>query len=295
MSIVYRNFTPDQLQAQYSARAAVPGHPAIFKRWQERSEIYRSQAKQLLDIPYGESAREKLDLFLPDRENPPVLLFIHGGYWQAMDKSFFSFLARELVAEGIAVAIINYDLCPDVTLDTIAEQARRATAWLWSHADDYGLDRGRLHLCGHSAGGQLTAMLMTARWQEIAGGLPDNLVKSGLSISGLFDLEPLVHTAINNALGLDLESARRNSPIYLAPVTSAPLVLAVGGEESSEFQRQSREFAECWSIKGVETSVLELPGLNHFTMVEQLATPGSAILDQALKLVSGQDVDSTPA
>ncbi|WP_078486176.1 alpha/beta hydrolase [Solemya velesiana gill symbiont] len=130
MGIVYHDFTPEQLQTQHSARAAVPEHPQIFQRWQAWSEQYRKQARCLLDIPYGSSERERLDLFLPEEENAPVQLFIHGGYWQAMNKSFFSFLARELVSKGVAVAVINYDLCPSVTLDTIVEQAHRATVWI---------------------------------------------------------------------------------------------------------------------------------------------------------------------
>ncbi|WP_078486177.1 hypothetical protein [Solemya velesiana gill symbiont] len=130
-------------------------------------------------------------------------------------------------------------------------------------------------------------MLMATHWNEFAASIPSDLVKSGLSISGLFELEPLVHTAINGPLGLDLESARSNSPLLMDPATMAPLVLAVGGNESEEFHRQSRELMEAWGRKGVQTSLLELSGLNHFTMVEQLADPESLLFQQAMKLVSG--------
>ncbi|MES9936574.1 MAG: alpha/beta hydrolase [Sedimenticola sp.] len=288
MAGVYRNFTPEQLQAQYSARAAVPEHPQIFDRWQESSARYRAQARCTLDLAYGSSPREKLDLFLPERDNAPILLFIHGGYWQAMDKGFFSFLASPLVDHGVAVAIMNYDLCPDVTLDTIARQARGAVAWLWAEGKGHGLDRDRLHVAGHSAGGQLTAMMMATRWNELPGDIPADVITSGLSISGLFELEPLIHTAINEPLGLDLESARRNSPLLMEPATHAPLVLAVGGSESEEFHRQSRALSQAWGARGVPTSMLEVPGLNHFTMVEQLAEPGSLLLDRAMMLLTRQ-------
>jgi arylformamidase len=285
MQTVYRGLTPDQLQSQYSARAAVPEHPQIFQRWKERSAGFRVSSPCELDLPYGDSCSEKLDLFFPAVEKPPLLIFIHGGYWQAMERSDFGFLATELVARGVAVAIPGYDLCPAVTLDQIAGQMRRALLWLSRNALDCGVDAGRIHLCGHSAGGQLIATLLATEWAKLAPEFDSASLRCGLSISGLFDLEPLIHTAINDALGLDSESARRNSPMFARPRCRVPLLMAVGGEESSEFHRQSREFAEVWSRQGVPAGYQSLDGLNHFTMLEQLALPESLLLRRLLDLM----------
>lgn len=282
---VYKGFTAEQLQTQYSARAAVPEHPLIFERWQARSAAFRAGAKGALDLSYGEGARETLDLFFPRSSNAPVMLFIHGGYWQAMDKGFFSFLAGELVSRGAAVAVMNYGLCPAVSMDRIVEQSRMALEWLWVNAGHHGLDPGRIHLCGHSAGGHLSAMLMATDWPTLAPGMPQGVVKSALAVSGIFDLQPLVHTAINDALGLDIESARRNSPALLEPRSRAPFVLAVGGEESAEFHRQSGEFQAAWSAKGVPMTFVDVPGMNHFTMIEQLAVPDSLLFRHASRLM----------
>jgi arylformamidase len=282
MKTVYRGLTPDQLQSQYSARAAVPEHPQIFQRWRELSAEFRAASLCELDLPYGDSPRERIDLFMPAAEKPPLLIFIHGGYWQAMDKSDFSFIARELIAHGAAVAIPGYDRCPEVTLERIAEQMRRALLWLSGKAPEFGVDTEQVHLCGHSAGGQLITLLLATDWAKVEPGFDSASLGSGLSISGLFNLEPLIHTMINDALGLDPESARRNSPMWLSPCCRVPLLLAVGGDESKEFHRQSQEFAEAWSGQGVPARYQAFAGLNHFTMVEQLAQPESLLLRQLL-------------
>lgn len=285
MTSVYRGYTPDQLQSQYSARAAVPEHPLIFRHWRELSAAYRASANCRLDLRYGNSPGEKLDLFIPAVNQPPLLIFIHGGYWQAMGKSDFSFIAGELVAQGVAVAIPGYDLCPAVAMDQIVRQIRRALLWLTRNAAAYGVDTGRIHLCGHSAGGQLIAMLLAVEWEGIEPGFESADLRSGLAISGLFDLEPLIHTAINDALGLDIESARCNSPILAQPRCKVPLLLAVGGDESAEFHRQSRTFARVWGGLGVPVRYQALEGLNHFTLVEQLARPESMLLRLLLDLI----------
>jgi arylformamidase len=275
----YRNYTAEQLDALYSARAAVPEHPQIFQHWRERSERYRRSGVALLELRYGESERQCIDLFKPPHANPPLLVFFHGGYWQAMGKSDFSFLARELNAAGIAVAIPGYDLCPAVTLGQIVRQAESALSWLVNKSAVLGMDVRRVHLCGHSAGGQLIAMLLAA------GGRDEwdaRVIRSALSISGIFDLEPLVHTGINAALGLDIDAARALSPILLEPACRPPMLLAVGEAESSEFHRQSRSFARRWQAEGVDASYLALAGCNHFTALEQLADRESGLFRHAL-------------
>jgi len=280
---------PAWREAQYNARAAVPEHPAIFARWAERSAAARAEAGRRVrpDLAYGDGPNETLDLFLPDRTGAPLHVFLHGGYWQALDKKDFGFVAPPLVAEGIAVAVVNYALCPAVRVGDIVNQVRRALAWLWREGEGLGFDRDRIHLSGHSAGGQLVAMMMATDWPRRAPDLPADLVKSGLSISGVFELEPLIGTSINAKLGLDAEEARAVSPMGLTPATGAPLVLAVGGEESAEFHRQSAAFGAHWSALGTPVRWVPLPGRNHMTACEALAEAGHPLFRAAVELALG--------
>ncbi len=278
---VYKEYTAAELATQYNNRAMVPEHPQIFARWQSHIQAFRTQAHSRLDLAYGVAERETLDLFLCDQANAPLHLFIHGGYWQAMDKNYFSFLAQALIQKGVNVAIINYGLCPAVSLDHIIEQLRQACIWLWRYAAECGCDRNRLQISGHSAGGHLCAMLMATDWPKRATDLPSDLIKSGIAISGLFDLEPLCYTPINQALSLDVDTARRNSPMFLMPATTGPLLLAIGGLESSEYHRQSQDLAARWHTLTVEIC----PGLNHFTVVEELVNVNSILFNKILGLL----------
>ncbi len=267
---VYRHYSAAELQVQYSARAAVPEHPQIFQQWREQSERFRSETRCELNISYGEGNRQKLDLFLTDQTNVPLLIFLHGGYWQAMDKSDFSFISSEMIKFGAAVAVVNYDLCPAVSLKAIIAQIQQAIQWLWKHAGQYHIDVERLHLCGHSAGGHLAAMTLTSDWLEEDSIPPAGLIKSVTAMSGLFELEPLIYTPINDALKLDQKSARESSPVLLYPKMKPPFRLFVGSLESDEFHRQSRDLQNAWSHEGVDISYQNLPGLHHFSLVEQL-------------------------
>ena len=268
--IVFKGYTAQQLDDQYNARAAVPGYEAIFYEWKTRSEDYRRRSKCELDVPYGAGADERMDLFLPDRADAPVHVFIHGGYWRAMDKSDFSFPAEGLVNRGALVAVVNYGLCPAVTMDDITHQMRTACQWLFRNCGAYKGDPGSINVSGHSAGGQQAAMLMATDWPSFSPDLPADLIKSGVPVSGLFDLEPMRHLPLNEDLMLDEHSTHRNSPIFLNPVTEAPLTIVVGGDESEEFHRQSTHFNKTWRERGARTRYLELPGRNHFTVIDQM-------------------------
>ena len=273
------------LESHYNVRAAVPEHPAIFATWRARSEDYRARAEARLDLSYGPSPAETLDLFPASEPGAPLHMFIHGGYWQALDKSDFSFIAEPLVAAGVTVAVVNYALCPSVTLDDIVGQVRRAAAWLYGNAREVGGDPRRLQVSGHSAGGHLTAMLMATDWAKVSPALPRNLVHSGVAVSGLFDLEPLRATTINDKVGMDAATAQRNSPLFMAPATTAPLVLAVGALEGPGFMSQSDRLAETWGQRGVPVERIDLPGCHHLAAVERLAAPGDALLEATLRLI----------
>lgn len=261
------------LEAEYNNRARVPEHPAIIAGWREAAAAFRASHQHAESaLRYGPSPRQTLDVFWPDASRAaPLVLFIHGGYWQALDPSYFSHLAGAANANGLAFALCGYDLCPQVSLADIVEQVRAAALYLWRR------HRRPLVASGHSAGGHLTACLLATAWRQYAPDAPETLVPSGLSISGLFDLAPLVATSVNHALRLDAEAARRLSPLHWPLPGPRVLEAWVGAGESAEYLRQSRAVAETWNARGAETCYRELPGANHFTVLEPLSDPTSEI------------------
>ncbi|OHC83586.1 MAG: hypothetical protein A3G73_10630 [Rhodospirillales bacterium RIFCSPLOWO2_12_FULL_67_15] len=281
---LYRGYDAHQLEAEYNARASIPDHPLIFARWAAQSAAARKRAFARLDVAYGDGPMEKMDLFHPPRVAAPVVLFIHGGYWRSLDKNDFSDKVSALTDAGAAVAAVNYSLCPSVTIGEIVDEMRRAVIWLWRNAQTFGGDPYRIQIVGHSAGGHLAAMLLATHWQDLGSDLPRCPIQSALGISGLFDLEPLVHTSINAELRLTVEAAKALSPYYMRPVCRAPLALAWGGNESDEFKRQSRDFAERWRDLGAQVRLLEIPGRNHLTVVEDLGRGESELVQLALEL-----------
>ena len=271
--------------AQYNARAMIPDHAAIFLRWKNRSIQARAQLPRHLDISYGTSAAEKLDIFPAAGKSEALLVFIHGGYWRSLDKSDFSFLAREFNRRAVTVALPNYALCPKVGIEDIVKQNLLAVAWLWHYGARYGVNPGRMYIAGHSAGGHLTAMMLAARWNTYMPELPYNLIKGGLAISGIYDLEPLLQAPfVNRDLKLDQVQARRLSPVAIPPATTAPLYTAVGGDESDEFKRQNALIARSWRY--AFAGDIPMPGRNHLTVVEELANPASALFKGAMAMMT---------
>ena len=262
---LYRDYDRAGLDAQYFLRARVPEHPEYFRRWAEDSAAVRRTRPCQLDIPYD---GERLDLFPAERRPAPCLLFIHGGYWQALDKSDFSFLVPAFQDAGVAVAVVNYTLAPKAGMDEIVRQNRAAVAWLQRNAREYGLDPARIHVAGHSAGGHLTAMVLATDWS--AFGLDRNPVRGACAISGLYDLEPIRLCYLNDVLGLDALGAERNSPIHHLPKQSPPLILSVGTGETDEFLRQQEAFAAAWRGAGLALEVADQPGDHHFAVVGRL-------------------------
>ena len=270
---------------QYNARAMIPDHAQIFERGRKRSEEARASLPGRLDIPYGRSPAEKLDIFPAEGRSEALLVFIHGGYWRSRDKSDFSYLAPAFNRRGVTLALPNYGLCPKVGIEDIVKQNLLAVAWLWHYGARYGVNPGRLYVAGHSAGGHLAAMMLAARWNTYMPELPYNLVKGGLAISGIYDLEPLVHAPfVNQDLKLDQALARRLSPVYIPPATTAPLFTAVGGEESEEFKRQNALIARTWRY--AFAGDIPMPGCNHLTVLERLADPNSALFQGAMDMMT---------
>jgi arylformamidase len=264
-------------QAEYDNRARVPEHPGIITGWARDAAAFRAAWKTAdLGLAYGPGERERLDLFRPEAgPGWPLALFIHGGYWQALDRSFCSHMARGLLAHGVAVAIPSYDLCPAVPLARIVVQMQAAAAFLFRR------HHRRILAIGHSAGGHLAAMLMATQWPALDATLPPDLVPAGLPISGVFELEPLLPTSIATPLGLTPTEARRLSPRHLPPPAGAVLHAVAGGAESGEFLRQTRDFATAWG--GTWEAV---PAANHFTVLNPLAEPGHPLVGRAAAMAA---------
>jgi arylformamidase len=272
------------LSQLYNNRELVPEHPQFLARWAESSARARSTMSCSLDRRYGEQPGETIDIFPARKGDGTCMMFIHGGYWRALDKKDFSFLAPAWVDAGVSLAIVNYDLCPRVTMDEIVRQMLRASRWLWLHAEDYGMDQDRLYVAGHSAGGHLTAMLMAAIWPAFDHALPKDLWKGGLAISGLYDLRPIREVDwLNGDLRLDEATALKLSPAFLPPATRAPVMTSVGGDESREFLRQNALLGSRW--RGVFAGDIAMPGTNHFSVIDGLAEQRSALFAGARRLM----------
>lgn len=265
-----------RLDAQYNLRAAVPEHLTYFARYESESAALRARWPGRLDLAYGATPRQAIDLFLPRTQPAPLLVFIHGGYWQSRDRKDFSFVAGPLLERGASVALIGYDLAPSVRMDTIVAQIRAGLAWLYRHAPEHGCDPGRLHLAGHSAGGHLVAMALATDWRDF--GLPEDLIKSACPISGIFDLEPIRRCYLNDVVGLDEDEARRNSPLHLPLHGRCPVMVAVGEAETQAFLDQSRAFAERLERDGWPCELLVQPGVDHFAIIMGMKEPQTPLV-----------------
>jgi arylformamidase len=274
----------DFYSREYNNRALVPEHPQILARWAEASARARSTMTCYLDRRYGDAPGETLDVFPARKGDGSCMLFVHGGYWRSLDKRDCSFLAPAWVDAGVSLAVVNYDLCPAVTIEEIVRQLLRASRWLYLHAEEYGMDPDRLYVSGHSAGAQLAAMMMCARWTVYDERLPKDLYKGALGISGVYDLRPLLGVDwLQPDLRLDEASALKVSPALLAPATRAPMMTCVGGRESSEFKRQNALIGERW--RAAFAGDLPMPGANHFTVLDGLVDRSSALFSGTLRMM----------
>ena len=274
----------DFLAREYNNRELFPDHARHFARWTETSARARERMSCDLGCAYGAAPGETLDIFRARKGDGSALVFIHGGYWRSLDKRDFSFLAPAWVDAGVSLVVVNYDLCPRTSIEGIVRQMLAASAWLYRNAGRYGMDEDRLYVSGHSAGGHLAAMMLAALWPVLDHGLPRDLYKGALAVSGIYDLRPLEHVGwLNGDLRLDEASALKVSPAFLPPATRAPLALAVGGLESSEFKRQNALLAGRW--KRVLAEDVPMPGTDHFTVIDALGEPQSALFAATRRLM----------
>jgi arylformamidase len=270
-------------EAEYNNRARVPEHAEIFARWIREGEDYRVETLKAgraeLGLSYGDTPRQTVDLFFSAAdETAPLAIFVHGGWWRSLDASMFSQMARGLNTNGVTVAVAGYDLCPNVAIADIIEQIRRACIFMWQR-----YNRPML-LVGHSAGGHLAGAMVATDWPALYPKAPADLVPAGYAISGVFDLAPLVGISVNQDLKLDATAARNVSPLYW-PIRPGRVFDAVcGGLESDEFKRQSHTLAETWRQAGATTRSGEIAGTNHFTVIDALADPQSAMTARVTEL-----------
>lgn len=269
---LWRDFDRAGLDAELNLRARTPEHVDYFARWAAESAETRRGLSALEHVPYGAAAGETLDLFLPAVKPAPLLVFVHGGYWQSLDKGDFGFLAPAFVARGIAFASLNYTLAPEASIGRMVEEVRRAVAWLRANADRYGLDPARFAISGHSAGGHLACMTFSGDRPSASGHPP---LRFCCSVSGIYQLEPLRHSYQQDVLGLDADSAAALSPQATIPAGPlGPLLLAVGQEEPGEFVVQQSEYFAAWTAAGHDARALVMPGRHHFSAVEALSEAG---------------------
>ena len=280
-------YSVEQIETSYNLRGLRPDYETtLVPGWVERSESFRATHESArLDIAYGDGERDQLDLFPVADPNAPFLVYIHGGYWQRGDKSVYRFLARPFVDQGISVALINYDFCPNVCLSAIAPQVGRALAFLWRNAEELRINRDDYHLMGHSAGGHLTVEMMCTNWSDEASDLPQDFLKTATPLSGIYDLEPLVSCSENSGLKLDVEEAHAVSPLFRGPVTNAPQLVGYGALETVGMCRQSVDYHEKFSCAERPMSLYAVPNVDHFDILDVLGDPDSELVLQALTLI----------
>ena len=282
--MLYRNFaTQEELDAQYDLESTVEDISLYADFYTKESDKVRAELNHRLGVPFGPTLAEHLDLYpAPGTEHAaPVLVYQHGGYWRSRTSKEFGFIARGPASRGVATVVVNYALCPKVTIDEIVRQVRAALVWTYKNATRFGGDPERIHVAGHSAGGHLTTMLLTTDW-EGDYGLPGDIIKGACAISGLFDLAPFPYTFLQPKLQLTWDQVLRNSPILHLPDEAPPLLVAYGEDEPSELRRQSEDFFAAWRAKGLLGDLSPLPNKNHYDVIDGFLDAGSPLCSAIL-------------
>jgi arylformamidase len=279
----YKGFRPDEMEFQYNPRVSVAEYPELAKRRAADGAKVRSTLKSWLDVSYGSSPREILDIYPSVKEGGPVLVYYHGGYWRGGSKEDNCGFAPTFVRRGVNVVIVEYDLCPQVTVTDFVGQARASLAWVYRNIARYNGDPSRLYIAGHSAGGQLAAMILARDWTQ--EGLPRNLVKGAVLTSGVYDLEMVMHIGVNDEIRVTPELVKENSPFLHPPLPVCSVIVGVGGAEPEGWQRMSQDFFQLCKERGVDCEYLAVPGANHFTLPEHMADAESPLTRAMFKQI----------
>ena len=280
--LIYKQYDQAALDRQYNNRLQVPGFVTHLDRWESLSRQTEKEYDVAGDIAYGKLARQKLDIYPSLQPFSRTLIFIHGGYWQKFDKSDFQFIAKAFHEHNVTTVIINYPFAPGSSFDEILLSCIEAVRWLYNNIENYHGDPAQLYIAGHSAGAQLAAMLLATNWKQF--DLANGVIKGACVISGVFNLMPIRLSYLNQSLRMDTAMALRNSPVLLVPSAKCPLTIVVGDNETDEFLDQSRELYHCWK-ESIPAEIVELQGLNHFSILETVLDPTSGLYQVMSRLM----------
>ena len=285
----HEKFSAQEFEQQYNLRLGRPDYEqTVIPGWVRDSEFARENLHCKIDIRYGVGEKQKLDVFSCGDSNAATLLYFHGGYWQRGDKSIYSFIATPFVAAGVNVIVIGYDLCPDITLTKISAEAREAVTHVYLHAQELGINKDRISVVGHSAGGHITEMMMGTDWPAFNNKLPADLIKAGIPVSPLSLLEPVRRTeGLNSGIQMDEAEAESQSPMLNhPPLTNAPQLVAVGGAETDEFHRQAQMYFEAFNTADRSMELYHVPDVDHFDELNVLVDPQSPFFSKTLVLIN---------
>jgi arylformamidase len=277
--------TPEFFNQEYNARAAIANAAEIFALWRSKSLQTKASRPGLQNLKYGSGPEESLDLFWCLKPDRPLFVFIHGGYWRALHKDDFAWIAEPYLDRGVNVAVLNYDLVPNITMEAQVLQVLNAICWLYDNSEALDFERNKIYLGGHSAGGHLAAMMLCANWRDLRSDLPASLVKGAVAVSGLFDLDPISKAPfLNDDLKLDPARVAKLSPAYLRPSHRSELILSVGELESSEFHRQSHLLSSAWQESA---NIQRVDGIarNHLTICDALAETSHPLFEASIAMM----------
>ena len=281
--MLYHTFsTQEEIDQEYNPRFIVENTDELIKSYFTESQRVLREYSNRSAVAYGPTLSETLDIFPAEKLCSPIHIFFHGGYWHSLTSRDFAFVAEGLVRNGITAVLVNYALCPSVSIDEIVRQSRAAAAWTYRNAEDFGGNPEQITVSGHSAGGHLTGMLLSTDWEKNYG-LPPNLIKGFLPVSGLFDLKPFPFSWLQPKLLLTSEQVLRNSPVFLKPRHTPHVMVAVGADESDEFQRQSKNYTIFLQKHGVPAEYLSMPGKNHFNIIHDFLGDGGPLCKKIIE------------
>jgi len=274
---VYKQYDQQQLDYQYNTRLQVPGYADYFERWERLSRETAERNTLLRDVPFGDHAKERLDIIPSKIPHSKTLVFIHGGYWHLLDKDIFHFLAEPFLKHDITTVFINYPLAPEFSIHEIVSSCHKALRWVHDNIKLYNGDPAQISIMGHSAGGHLAVILLTEH-------LP--FVRAVISLSGIFRLEPIRLSYLNASIGIDRENAVKNSPVFLTPANDCPLLLVTGSDESDEFRAQSEDLYESWKSKHKNIELLTVPQKNHYSILDAVTEKDSNLYAAIMGLMN---------
>lgn len=277
----YKDFPEGELEYQYNPRVSVPEFPELARVRAAQARKVRDTAKSWLDIPYGSSPRESLDIYAAEHPAGPVLVYIHGGYWRSGSKEDNCNFVPTFTKRGATVVLVEYDLCPQVTVTGIVRQTRASIAWVYRNIRTYGADPSKIFVSGHSAGGHLTAMALAHDWAKEE--LPVDLIKGAVATSGVYDLEMVMKISVQEQVRMTPADAKLNSPLLNPPRVKCPLVVAVGGDEPQGWQQMSQDYFQYCKNNGTNVEYLVEPNANHYTMSEHLLDANRPLTQAMIK------------